>query len=134
MCDSYCCCYVSMPNNAGTVCNCNCFFIYQVFLSRACKGTFRSSSQAAYLSTTYVVGFTLFHFIAGRQAVKLQIPIFIVFDLTRSGIEPESTVSVADAPSTLFHRFGCGCRCSGHWSVVITLTLQCDRCNRSRWW
>ena len=38
--------------------------------------------------------------IAERQAGKLCIPIFIVFGLTRLGIEPESTVSVADALST----------------------------------
>ena len=31
----------------------------------------------------------------------LQIPIFIVFDFIRPRIEPESTVSVAGAPSTL---------------------------------
>ena len=37
---------------------------------------------------------------AERQAGKLRIPIFIVFGLTRLGIEPESTVSVADALPT----------------------------------
>ena len=35
-----------------------------------------------------------------RQAGKLRIPIFTVFGLSRPGIEPESTVSVADALST----------------------------------
>ena len=35
-----------------------------------------------------------------RQAGKLWIPIFIIFGLTRPGIEPESTASVADALST----------------------------------
>ena len=39
-------------------------------------------------------------FNAERQAGKLCIPIFIVFGLTRPGIESESTVSVADALST----------------------------------
>ena len=39
-------------------------------------------------------------FIAVRQAGKLWTPIFIVFGLTRPGIEPESTVSVADILST----------------------------------
>ena len=39
-------------------------------------------------------------FIAGRQARKLTIPIFVVFGLTRSGIKPWSTFSVADALST----------------------------------
>ena len=38
--------------------------------------------------------------IAERQAGKLWIPIFIVFGLTRPGIEPESTASVEDALST----------------------------------
>ena len=39
--------------------------------------------------------------IAERQTVKLGIPIFIVFGLTRLGIEPVSTVSVADARSLI---------------------------------
>ena len=34
--------------------------------------------------------------IAERQAGKLQVPIFVVFGLTRPGIKPESTGSVAD--------------------------------------
>ena len=38
--------------------------------------------------------------IAERQAGKLWIPIFIVFGLTRPGIELESTASVADTLST----------------------------------
>ena len=38
--------------------------------------------------------------IAERQAGKLWIPIFIVFGLTRPGIERESFASVADALST----------------------------------
>ena len=40
------------------------------------------------------------HFIAERQAGKLCITIFMVFGLTQMGIEPESTISVADAIST----------------------------------
>ena len=36
-------------------------------------------------------------FNAERQAGKLRIPIFMIFDLTRRGTEPESTISVADA-------------------------------------
>ena len=36
-------------------------------------------------------------FNAERQAGKLRIPIFMIFDLTRQEIEPESTISVADA-------------------------------------
>ena len=39
-------------------------------------------------------------FIVERQAGKLWTPIFVVFDLTRSGIESESIVSAADALST----------------------------------
>ena len=38
--------------------------------------------------------------IAGPHAGKLSIRIFVVFGLTRPGIEPESTASVADAIST----------------------------------
>ena len=38
--------------------------------------------------------------IAERQAGKLGISIFIVFGLTRPGIEPQSTASIADALST----------------------------------
>ena len=38
--------------------------------------------------------------IAERQAGKLGIPIFIVFGLTRPGIESQSTASIADALST----------------------------------
>ena len=49
------------------------------------------------LSTTYDGGFTLFHFVAERQAGELQIPIFIIFCLTPPEIDPEYTVSLADA-------------------------------------
>ena len=45
-------------------------------------------------------GFTLSFFIAVRQAEKKWIPIFTIFRLTRPEIEPEFTVSVADALST----------------------------------
>ena len=38
--------------------------------------------------------------IAERQAGKLSMPIFVVFGLTQSRIEPESTALVADALST----------------------------------
>ena len=38
--------------------------------------------------------------IAERQAKKLRISIFTVFDSTRAGIKPKSTVLVADAPSS----------------------------------
>ena len=64
--------------------------------------TFRSSSQAATCPPVYHTRRRLHTvpLIAERQAGKLWIPIFIVFGLTRPGIEPESTVSVADALST----------------------------------
>ena len=55
---------------------------------------FRSSSQAA---LSQVGGFTLSLSVTERQAGKLGTTVFIVFVLTRPGIEPESTVSVADA-------------------------------------
>ena len=66
------------------------------------KGPFglRVKLPPAHLSTTHGGGFTLSLFNVERQAGKLWIPIFIVFGLTRLGIEPESTVSVADALST----------------------------------
>ena len=64
--------------------------------------TFWSSSQAA---TCPPVNHTrrrlhTVPLIAERQTGKLQIPIFIVFGLTRPGIEPKPTASVADALST----------------------------------
>ena len=55
----------------------------------------------AHLSTTHGEKFTLSLFIAELQAGKLQIQNFIVFGLTRRGIEPESSVSVTDALCTL---------------------------------
>ena len=38
--------------------------------------------------------------IAERKSEKVLIPIFIVFGLTRPGIEPKFTASIADALST----------------------------------
>ena len=66
------------------------------------EGTFRSSSQAATCPSVYHTRWRLHTvpLIAERQAGKLCIPIFIVFGLTRPGIEPVSTASVADALST----------------------------------
>ena len=63
------------------------------------KGTFRSSSQAATCPSVYHTRRRLHTvpLIAERRAGKLWIPIFIVFGLTRPGIEPKSTASVADA-------------------------------------
>ena len=64
--------------------------------------TFQSSSQAATCPSVYHTRWRLHTvpLIAERQAGKLWIPIFIVFGLTRPGIEPVSTASVADALST----------------------------------
>ena len=59
------------------------------------EGTFRSLSQAA----TCTPARRRLHavpLLAERQAGTLWIPIFIVFGLTWSGVEPESTVSAAD--------------------------------------
>ena len=66
------------------------------------EGNFRSSSQAATCPPVYHTRRRLHTvpFNAERQAGKLWIPIFIVFGLTRPGIEPESTASVADVLST----------------------------------
>ena len=60
------------------------------------EGTFWSSSQAATCPPVYHT----VRLIAERQARKLRKPIFIVFSLTQQGMEPEPTVSVADALST----------------------------------
>ena len=66
------------------------------------EGAFRPASQAAACPPVYHTWRRLrtIHLIAERQAGKLWIPIFIVFGLTRLGIEPKFTVSVADALST----------------------------------
>ena len=66
------------------------------------EGTFRSSSQAATCPPVYHTRWRLYTvpLIADHQAGKLWIPIFVEFGLTRSGIEPVGTVSVADALST----------------------------------
>ena len=66
------------------------------------EGTFRSSSQAATCPPVYHTRRRLHTvpLIAERQAGKLGIPIFMVFGLTRPGIEHESTASVAYALST----------------------------------
>ena len=66
-------------------------------------GTFglRVKLPPVHLSTTH--GAWRVHtvpLIAERQAGKLCTPIFMVFGLTRLGIEPESTVSVENALST----------------------------------
>ena len=85
-------------------CNCNCNYILFTKMPWPgdSEGTFRSSSQAATCPPVYHTRWRL-HTVpltAERQAGKLWIPIFIVFGSTRLGIEPKSTVSVADALST----------------------------------
>ena len=62
--------------------------------------------------------------IAERQAGKLWIPIFIDFDFTRPGIEPESIVSIADALCTrplidALVRFILRCRGGTSWETFI---------------
>ena len=82
-------------------CNCNYIFFTKLPWPGDSEGTFRSSSQAATCPPVYHTRRKLHTvpLIAEREAGKLWIPIFIVFGLTRPGIEPESTASVADALS-----------------------------------
>ena len=82
--------------------NCNYILFTKLPWPGDSEGTFRSLSQAATCPPVYHTRRRLHTvpFNAERQAGKLWIPIFIVFGLTRPGIEPESTASVADALST----------------------------------
>ena len=63
------------------------------------EGTFRSSSQAAACPPVEHTRRRIHSIplIAERQTGKQSIPIFVVFGLTRPGIEPQSTASVAHA-------------------------------------
>ena len=96
--------FVLSDNLLVAYCNCNCNYI--LFTKLPSPGdsemTFRSSSQAATCQSVYHTRWRLHTvpLIAERQAGKLWIPIFILFGLTRPGMEPVSTVSVADALST----------------------------------
>ena len=54
----------------------------------------------AHMSTTLGGGITMSLFNAERQGVKLQIPIFMEFDLTWPGIKFKSNVSAAVALPT----------------------------------
>ena len=84
--------------------------LFAFFYSPSClgqetaKGTFRSSNQAATCPPVYHTRRRLHPVpvIAERQAQRKssEYQFFIVFGLTRPGIEHESTVSVADALST----------------------------------
>ena len=96
--------YLKVSKKLVWPCNCNCNYI--LFTKLPWPGdsevTFRSSSQAATCPSVYLTRRRLHTtlLIAERQEGKLWIPIFIVFGLTRPGIEPESTASVAYALST----------------------------------
>ena len=80
--------------------NSNCSYILLAYLlwPGDSEGTFRSSSQAATCPPVYHTRRRLLTvpLIAERQAGKLWMPSFIIFGLPRHGIEPKSTVSVAD--------------------------------------
>ena len=58
---------------------------------------FESSCPLSTCVIIYGGGFTLSFFIIEREVGKLEKAIFLVFGLNRPGIEPRSTVSVADA-------------------------------------
>ena len=60
----------------------------------------RDKLPLAHLSTTHVGGFTLSLWLLNVKQGSCEYLVFIVFGLTRLGIEPESTTSVADAIST----------------------------------
>ena len=81
--------------------DCN-YILFSEFWPEDSEGNLRSWSKLppAHLSTTHGGGFTLSLFNAERQAGKQWIPIFLVLGLTRPGIEPETTISVADGLST----------------------------------
>ena len=83
-------------------CNCNYILFTKLPWLGDSEETFWSSSQAATCPPVYHTRWRLYtvSLIAERQAGKLWIPTFTVFGLTRLGIEPKSTVSVADALST----------------------------------
>ena len=82
--------------------NCNCILFTKFLWSGDSEGIFQSSSQSATCPPVHHTRRRLHTvpLIAECQAGKLWIPIFIVFVLIRTGIEPESTVLVADILST----------------------------------
>ena len=91
--------YVQSNSSNTRDCKCNYILFTKLPWPGDSEGTFRSSSQAATCPPVYHTRRRLHTvpFNAEHQAGKLWIPSFIVFGLTRPGIEPESTVSVADA-------------------------------------
>ena len=94
--------YIGQRHKILANCNCNYILFTKLPWPGDREGTFRSSSQAATCPSVYHTQWRLHTvpLIAERQAGKLRIPIFIVFGLTRPGIEHVSTASVADALST----------------------------------
>ena len=63
------------------------------------EGIFRFSSQDAHMSTTHGEDFSLSLLLLNVKQESCKYHFFIVFGVTRPGIEPDSTVSVADALS-----------------------------------
>ena len=79
--------------------NCDCKYSQSCLGQETTKESFgfRIKLPPAHLPTTHGIGLTLSN--AECQARKLWIPIFIVFGLIRPGIEPGSTVILADIHS-----------------------------------
>ena len=84
-------------------CNCNGVLFNKLPWPEESDGIFRSSSQAA-TCLPHTVEASHCPLIVEYQARKLWIPIFIIFGLTRPGIEPESIVSEANALSKIYSR------------------------------
>ena len=106
--------------------NCNYNLFIKLSLPGNSEGSFRSSSQAFICPPVYHTRWRLrtVSFFAERQARKLWIPIFIIFGLTRSGIEPESTISIADTihptADQSSDRENCLCSFSMHFRTVCS--------------
>ena len=85
-----------------TVLYCNYILFTNLPWPGDCEGTFWSLSQDVACPLVYQTWQRLHTvpLIAERQAGKLSMPIFVVFGLTQSRIEPESAALVADALST----------------------------------
>ena len=94
--------FIKLANSLNQIVLAITFYSLSSHCQETAKETFRSFSQAATCPPVYHTWWRLHTvpLIAERQTGKLRIPIFIVFGLTRPGIEPKSTVSVADAQST----------------------------------
>ena len=83
-------------------CNCNYILFINLPWPKDSERTFWSSNQAIPLPTCLPPTVEASHcpFNAEHQVRKQWIPVFLVFGLTRLGIEPESTVLVSDPQST----------------------------------